>query len=251
MKYLINILILSSLIVACSDCGPVDQNKENELNLYDYNVIALYSFNNTLKDKSLNKIDLEGSNIYFSLDRNDNVNSSLFLNNKDNYPSTNPKFNDTLNLSGRFTISLWVKPELDSCLFDIGNYIDLIGRWGGTGNGNSSYSLVLLSDTTIQGRTYNTTEGNTWITTKAKLKDNKWNNIIMTRDENGMLSIFLNGKIAIKNYVASPQPSNYELYIGKRRDNRSLFYGYIDDVIILNENVPDGEIKKLMNINLK
>lgn len=244
-------LVIIFLFNSCSDNSPRKSNDNViELKPYDGKVVALYSFNSTLKDRSKNHINLQGKNIHYGLDRNQNELSSLLLDNYNNYPSTKLNEYYKLDLSKEFTISMWVKPCLDSCLYDRGQYIDLIGRWGGTGENNSSYAVVLNSDGTIQGRTYNTEDGNTWVTTKSKLKDQKWNHIILTRNIQGVLSIYINSKLSVKDYIATPQSSNYELFIGKRMDDRSLFYGYIDDVIILNDYVQEEEIKKIMNINL-
>jgi hypothetical protein len=235
----------------CNGCNDGNKSEDSNLRLPENNIIATFDFDNNLKDRSANSIELQGSNIKFGLDRFDNPNYALFLNNENNYPHTNINDNSLLNLSNRFTISIWIKPNMDSCLFDIKGYIDLIGRWGGTGKNNSSYAIVLRPDGTIQARTYNVTEGNTWISTKAKINDNNWNSIIMTRNSDGNFRIFINGTLVAKSYIAIPQSSNYELFIGKRRDDRSFFYGYIDDLVILNNYVPDSEIKKLMSSTLK
>lgn len=249
------ILIVSILILnACSDDKTtVQPSIDTEFRLEDYNVVALYGFNQSLIDKSSNEIELLGDNVTYTNDRNNNNNSSLLLNNENDYPKTNVLYNSVLNLSPTFTISLWVKPDLNACKGDKLTYIDLLGRWFATGEGNGAYSLCLLKNGRIEGRTYNHSEpfGNTWVQSNGTLDDSVWSNIIITRDTTDFMTVYLNGELVTKNKTNAPQESKYELYIGKRRDNSSIFVGSMDDVIILDDFIDENKIKSLMNYNIK
>ncbi len=254
MKNVLIILISLMILSACSDDKTTLQPTiDTEFKLENYSVVALYGFNGDLVDNSSNNIELLGEDISYSLDRDSNINSSILLNKQSDYPRTNVLYNSVLDLSPAFTISLWVKPDLSACKGDNLGYIDLIGRWSATGQKNSSYSLCILKNGRIEGRTYNH-DGlfdNTWVQSNGTLNDNEWSNIIITRDTLDLMTIYLNGDLVTKNKTNSPQESNYELYIGKRRDNMSLFHGSIDDIIILDDFVEENKIKGLMNYNIK
>jgi len=187
------------------------------------------------------------------MDRNQKGTSALLLNSEYSFIFTDEKFNSVLDLSTTFTLSMWIKPDLNACRGDKLGYIDVIGRWFATGDSASSYSVCILKDKLIEGRTYNFKgdKDNTWIKSSSTLSDNEWSNIIVTRNDNGLMFIYLNGKEIAKGIVNAPQGSNYELYIGKRRDYSTNFIGLIDDVIILDDYIDESQIENLMNYNIK
>ena len=246
MKYY-SILLLLLLIVACSDDKGVDNDEDF---LDNYEVVAAYGFNNNFNDYTSNEIDLVPTDVNFVSDRNDEGNSAASFNGNSSFLRSN--YTNILDLSPQFTLSVWVKPDLANCKGDQLDYIDVVGRWFATGRLQGAYSICLLKNGTIEGRTYDYTmsPGNTWIPTTSQVNDNSWNNIIITRNETGILLIYLNGEQVASGFVNPPQASEYELYIGKRRDNRSIYAGVIDDVIIINEHVSENDIKKLMEYSI-
>lgn len=250
MKKIMMLLISIVILIACSD----DKSTNTDgFNIDKYNVIALFGFNQSLVDNSTNKIELIAEEISYSMDRNQKGTSALLLNSEYSFIFTDEKFNSVLDLSPTFTLSMWIKPDLNACRGDKLGYIDVIGRWFATGDSASSYSVCILKDKLIEGRTYNFKgdKGNTWIKSSTTLSDNEWSNIIVTRNENGLMFIYLNGEEIAKGIVNAPQGSNYELYIGKRRDYSTYFIGLIDDVIILDDYIDESQIENLMNYNIK
>lgn len=247
------VIILTLALSACKKSdNPVDvDDTDNKVELIENkNIIALYGFNENSEDGSKNKIHLTQNDITFKKDRNSLNNSSASFNGTTSYLKSSQ--DSRLNLSENYTLSVWIKPSLKDCKLDLKNYIDLFGRWSATGSNTSTYSICLLSDGRIQGRTYNSSElGNTWIETKEKVNDNEWNNIIVTRKSNGYLRVYLNGELVGLDISSSPQISNYELFVGKRRDDWSYFAGEMDDLIILDEFTKECDILEVMNYNIK
>lgn len=245
MKYLVFFSFL--IFISCSD----DKGVDNEADfLENYEVVATYGFNNSFEDNTSNEIDLVATDVDFVKDRNNNENSAISLNGNSSFLRSN--YTNILDLSPQFTLSVWVKPDLENCFGDQLDYIDVVGRWFRTGSLQGSYSICLLKDGTIEGRTYDYSipPGNTWIPTDAKVNNNNWNNIIITRNETGILLVYLNGELVASGSANPPQVSEYELYVGKRRDDRSFYAGEIDDIIIINEHLDESSIKKLMNYTI-
>lgn len=253
MKKTIYLLIVLTLaFTACKKKDiPVDDGEETVDFLTNRNIVALYGFNENTYDESKNRLHLRENDITYSEDRNAQENSSVSFDGEYSYLRSN--YNTKLNLSQSYTLSVWIKPDLKQCKLDLENYIDIFGRWSATGSNTSSYSICLIDDGKIQGRTYNSRNSidNTWIETQEKVIDREWNNIIVTRDETGYMKIYLNGIMVANEKANAPQYSSYELYIGKRRDDWSYYAGDIDDIIILNEYTNQEDIEELMNYNIK
>jgi hypothetical protein len=245
VKYLIFLTFFA--FFSCRD----DKGVDNESDFLDnYEVVAAYGFNNNFEDNTSNEIDLISTDVEFVNDRDDNENSAVSFNGNSSFLRNN--YTNILDLSPQFTLSVWVKPDLANCKGDQLDYIDVVGRWFATGRLQGSYSICLLKNGTIEGRTYDyeMSHSNTWIPTEDKVIDNEWNNIIITRNETGILLIYLNGELVANGFVNPPQVSEYELYIGKRSDNRSIYAGAIDDVLIIDEFVAEKDIKKLMDYSI-
>jgi hypothetical protein len=209
MKKFFILLITTFILIGCSDDKTsVEPSIDSEFRLEDYNVVALYGFNDDLIDNSSNKIELLSENVIYSEDRNNNSSSSLLLNSQSDYPKTNVIYNSVLDLSPNFTISIWLKPDLNACKGDILDYIDVLGRWFATGEGTGSYSLCLLKNGRIEGRTYNYSElfGNTWVQSNGTLNDREWNNIIITRMENSSQKIkLMHHRNLIMNFILAKE----------------------------------------------
>lgn len=242
----IYITIIALLLISCDNIK--DDNKQKKAISNNKNIeVVKYGFNGLSNDISSNKINLTNYNSIYKKDRHNNSNNSICLDGERSYLKTN--ISNNLNLSTQFTISLWIKPNYSNCKFDFQGYTDVIGRWYKTGKNNSSFSLVLTKEKKVEFRTYNykLKPYNTWVSCDFVVPENKWTHIIATRDALGVMNIYINGVHSASKFSNPPQASNYELYIGKRRDNRSYFSGCIDDIIILNEYIDKDDVDYFMN----
>ena len=147
MRYTLLIILIT--FIACKRDKGVDSESSF---LDNYEVVVAYGFNNNYEDYSENEIDLFPNNVDFVTDRNNNENSAISLNGNSSFLKSN--YTNILDLSPQFTLSVWVKPDLENCFGDQLDYIDVVGRWFRTGSLQGSYSICLLKDGTIEGRTY-------------------------------------------------------------------------------------------------
>lgn len=174
------------------------------------------------------------------------VNITSSLNNKIGYNAVN--FNGSNNyiqvnnndnyLNGPFTVSAWIYSR------EWNNYKGVLGPYFGQTDGGlvfcqyeNSYVRIGGSNKTSWLNSFNIEP---WI--------NSWKHIVLTRDENNIAKLYIDGKLIqiIENF--NVVPSNNKIWIGKSYDASNRFFnGNLDDLRIYCSALSEKDVLKLYN----
>lgn len=207
------------------------------------NIIAIFKFDGNATDSSASSITADFIGCSFTNGRKSGSQAASFLGSNSTY--INYPANTLLNLTN-FTISMWIKPSTSYGVNPTNsNSFFLVSRWGGTGQGTSSYKIELSTNGYVVGSTYGTNLIINSVTSSKIVQENTWSHIAFVCD-NGDLKLFINGVADNTASGSVPQSSNYSFVIGKNYLVSNGFYnGLIDDLIIYNKVLTSNEIKVL------
>jgi prepilin-type N-terminal cleavage/methylation domain-containing protein len=167
-------------------------------------------------------------------------NNALNFDGNDGYVEVDPR----QNISGRFTVSAWVKLSEDMS----GTIIGTRGP-----DGESSFDFKFCGDgSCIHG---DIGDGTDWFTTAADAPFNYevgvWYNIVYVVNQTGY-TIYVNGQEAASNpmaYSGTPllvdTTNNHHLYVGQVGYNNEFFNGQIDEVAAWDRELSAVEISDL------
>jgi len=200
-------------------------------------LVAYYPFNGNAKDESGNGNDGRVEGAKLSEDRHSNLGGAFIF---DGQTSISVKHQESLQLEGPITITVWIKPST----FDAG-YQRIIQKSNETSG--LGYGIALWNGNSIAfSRFANTSTGNNLLAqARGGLELNKWQQVTATWDKG--YKIFLNG-----NPVSTGTGNNYggnagsDLLIGKNQ--WGAFRGSIDDVRIYNRALAEAEVKALYDL---
>jgi hypothetical protein len=141
------------------------------------------------------------------------------------------------------TVTLWFKSSLKNEVWH-----SLFGC-----NGFTYYNGVTIAtngDGRIRTRIGN--DGNDLVSNSIVDGDNLWHFVAITRDQNNIATIYIDGLLENSNMASGPIDYSKPLYIGKSLQPDSwheYFVGSIDDVRIYNRTLSAVEIHKLFSLN--
>jgi hypothetical protein len=210
--------------------------------------VAYYPFSGNANDESVNGKNGIVYGATLTTDRFGNANSAYYFDGVSDYIKVN---NDTaLNLRN-FTYSIWVKmetiPQYGSgySIFEIGSVPNDGTKYGeilGLSNGyTSKYGWSINSG--------NTDGSVTGFPTDTMPDAKKWYNLVITRSDS-TVSFYINNKLRnIKSvFGLTPFYNNpLDIFIGTRCEFLHYFKGTIDDIMIYDHVLTNGEITCLFN----
>lgn len=205
-------------------------------------LVANWKLDGNAIDSGINGYDGTEQNVTYVDDRKGEKSSAAYFNGTYNINSK-ILINGNLQISNKFTISLWIKPDPSLGENGNGGYFDCISQWGGGGSGLASWNFGITKGSIAFLSTYYTS--NTTKQTNLLIITNQWQHLAVTFD-NGTANFYLNGvyKFTATGYQ-NPQVSKLHVSIGGRQDQLSSFHGAIDDVYIFDKVLSDKEILNL------
>ena len=204
-------------------------------------LVVYYPFNGSADDKSGRGNHGTVSGASLTSDRDDNANSAYSFDGDNDYIEVSD--HDTLDLTGEFTITAWVKPE-SSYGQESFNHIDVVSKWGIAGEGEAAYLLGVNSSGKVVVFTHNG-YANSEHESTGTIPAGSWSHIVGVR-EGTTLKVYINGVID-SSYSDSlaPQNSTLNLAIGQLPEGGNNFHGCIDEVRIYNRALSSSEIADL------
>ncbi len=145
--------------------------------------------------------------------------------------------NASLDLASTMTLEAWIKPN------DIGNYRQIISKFGSAGNYAYQFGLApsgnLRVDISGNGTAYDNL-----ITTTAPILVNAWNHVAATFNA-GILNLYVNGTQAVQtktSTITALKVSTIPFNIGRDPSGVQYFNGLIDEVAIYKRVLTAEEI---------
>ncbi|MBF0371201.1 MAG: cadherin domain-containing protein [Magnetococcales bacterium] len=206
----------------------------------DDELIAFYPFNGNANDESGNELHGEANGATLTTDRFENTDSAYSFDGEDDYILV--EHDDLLNLSGSFSISLWVYRSDESL------YANVLTKGRDCLN---SYWYRL------GGEQFSVTHGNSWCDNEGistDLEMDQW--VFLTAVVDGVgntLTLYSNGEVVGNKEISDFETTNsYPLVIGRHFTNSDgsgsyeyPFNGKIDDIRIYGRALSEDEIQEL------
>ncbi|MFP4242601.1 MAG: LamG domain-containing protein [Chitinispirillaceae bacterium] len=203
-------------------------------------LLAYYSLNGTVQDKSGNELHGNIEEATYSFDRFLQDSSAVRFNGIDQYitvvdsPTNNFDFGQS-----DFSISTWIKTHSSTIGDDLVKH-DVISKGDSY---NTGFSLVIfqnkicacLGDIGYDGLSTDTTE----------INDNDWHHTAVVR-ESGTVKIYVDGKISYSYFFDGDVTTDRDLIIGKHGTKmQNYFEGDLDEIGIYNRSLTEEEIISL------
>lgn len=206
-------------------------------------LLGLWKLNNDAFDYGPNSYNGIEEGMQYIDDRSGTPNSAAYFDGT-GFKKSNIVLPTGLQLSYKFTISMWIKPDPSlGQNGSVGNF-ECISKWGGSGEGRASWAFGINKDANIFLATYNN-NSNVQSAKGSKIVVGKWQHIAATFD-NGNVIFYLNGiSIGEATGMQIPQVSILNASIGARPDFLSSYHGAIDDVYLFDRLLTNAEILKL------
>ncbi len=149
--------------------------------------------------------------------------------------------NDALNISGDFTISVWINHTVDTNGFVASSF----GQAGGGG-----YGILLGGGGVVYCRTDSGSGLTDSYTTTGVLPVDEWHHVAVTLSSSSC-SIYVDGVDQTNTKgTHNLATSNYSFYVGARGDlGGEAYTGYIDELRIYNRSLSGDEIRDLRDFN--
>ena len=209
--------------------------------------LVLYlPLNNSISNLSSETFQISQNEVTFVQDRKGNANSAAYFNGN-SYIKVNK--HSALDLTDEFTMSCWIKPDLN---FDVNPYgtttSSLMGKWGSTGLRSSAYALqIQTANRTACAATYNGSYISLF-NSNSIISANQWMHLAFTFN-NGIGQIYINGILDKEQSLNTPELSDYGFYVGHAAISQGLypfsFQGDMDEVMVFNKALTSDEIKEL------
>jgi hypothetical protein len=178
-------------------------------------------------------------------DRFGNTNSAYSFNGTSNYIALPSGNSSSLNITGNFSASFWIKtPDLSAALLTLGNNIS---------SPYEGYLSGINAGFVGSGKLGVSTGGGVWTGSINTISDNDWHNITYVLNNN-TLKIYLDNVLDIQTTVNNiPISWSGNRVIGCTNDllliPERLYNGIIDDIGIWNRALTQQEITNLYNAN--
>ncbi len=243
---LLSFLVLMTL-VSCKDAttDPTDPTGNTDPIVEFPEMFAHYPLDANAND-IIGNLDGIVNNAQLSFDRFGNANSAYSLTGNDSYIRV--PFADKFNFSSDFTMSLWIKTDMDNCKAD-GTHIDLISRYGDIGNNQANLYFGMTTSSCLECWTH---DGNqhTWIGKENPLSSD-WHHVALVFKnisfQKAEATIYLDGELYISGQLNVPQDSYYDTYFGSRPTGYANFAGSMDDIRVFTKALTDEEIKDVFD----
>lgn len=233
--------LIASLSYSCCEDDPKDSLQDG--------LIAYYPFNGNANDASGNKLDGTVHNASLTTDRKGKANSAYSFDGSTSY--INVAHHDTLNLSGDFTISLWVEISSEQVAHEGIN--DILRKWNGDTAGypfSISFLNPVASDDQENKMLWARYDGSVCSNITSKLTS------VVTRDiflhyviikKGTTTKQYINNTLVAENIdeIECSTNNTADLTIGCRGNLVRYFKGKIDDIRIYDRAITDSEILKL------
>lgn len=219
-------------------CNAVSGSLVNGLQAY-------YPFCGNANDDSGNGNNGTVNGATLTTDRFGNVNSAYSLNGTSNYIALPSGNSTSLNITGNFTASFWIKtPDLSAALLTLGNNIS---------SPYEGYLSGINAGFVGSGKLGVSTGGGVWTGSINTISDNNWHNITYVLNNN-TLKIYLDNVLDIQTTVNNiPISWSGNRVIGCTNDllliPERLYNGIIDDIGIWNRALTQQEVTNLYNAN--
>ncbi|MBI3518432.1 MAG: T9SS type A sorting domain-containing protein [Bacteroidetes bacterium] len=208
-------------------------------------LVGKYSFNGNANDLSGNSNNGTMSNgATFTLDRFGNNNSAASLDGVDDYISLPSGAATSLNITGDFSVSYWVK-TLDNAglLASLGN--NVLSPYEG-------YVSGIDGGTVGSGKVGVSTRG-TWTGSTISINSNNWHNVIYTL-QGGTLKIYIDNVLDKQvTGILTPLSWGGNRVIGCRNDlvmtSATNYAGLFDDLLIYNRALSVTEVGQVYSNN--
>ncbi|SHF39894.1 LamG-like jellyroll fold domain-containing protein [Streptoalloteichus hindustanus] len=147
---------------------------------------------------------------------------------------------DALNLTGAMSVEMWVKPRVvENAHQMLINKVDNASGW------NASFDLVLRPDFKLDFLQGAGTTAGPGLSTET-LAPNHWNHVVVTRDSQGKVAYYINGKKAGEGTPgAKPGANAAPVRIGARVDGNTA-QTLIDEVAVYDRPLSEKEVSKHM-----
>lgn len=182
------------------------------------------------------------SKIAYAENREKDPNKSIYFNG-DSYVQIDDVFG--IDQYETFSVSLWIKLNSDDIGKTQNGYTDLIGKFGGTGVGKSSWGVILNNNKNLGFASYDGKDFNYAYSNKV-LELNKWINVVVVYSSL-QVTIFQDGELVANANCVVPQNSSNPIVIGARYSTPSYFKGFLDDIIIYDRKLTIEEVNVLRN----
>lgn len=208
-------------------------------------LVAYYPFNGDAKD-------------VFGKHNGEVVGNALPTEDKFGNPKAAYSFNGTsqyirvknsgeLNFINTYTLCVWVKPSPTVGSF-FQDRVYLVSYWGEGGNNLGAYALSLTNSLTPVSMIHDGLR-TTQFVSPVSIKANEWSHVVITRDMNSVMHIYVNGKQVAEQTMTSPQNSRYDLLFGASftysNNTCAYFAGSLDNIRIYNRSLNTSEISVL------
>ncbi|MFN8368556.1 MAG: LamG domain-containing protein [Candidatus Kapaibacterium sp.] len=208
-------------------------------------LLAYYPFNGNANDVVGNHHGIVVGGAASTPDRYGNPGAAYMFNGKSQYIRV--KNSPELNFTNTYTLSVWVKPNAN-----VGNsFLDrvyLVSYWGEGGRNLGAYALSLTNTLTPVSMIHDGVFTSQFISPVA-LKPDVWSYVVITRDMNSVMHIYVNGKQVATQSMNSPQDSRYDLLFGASFTGNdqtcAYFAGCMDNIRIYNRSLSSSEITYL------
>ncbi|MBS3999688.1 MAG: hypothetical protein KGZ71_04320 [Desulfobulbaceae bacterium] len=202
-------------------------------------LILNLSFDNIVNDMSSYTHSCQQTNITYTKNRFGKDNSAAYFNGSAYVEVMKSTFMD---FTKTFTIALWVKPDPGYGNTYEGE-VDLVSRYGAATPNMSSFAF-LLKNGYISSEIYKTQSGRSYCPSDFLVQPNIWTHVTLVYNGTSLI-IYANGVEVAQSMVPQPDPSNLNLFIGKRSLNNRIFKGAIDDLKIYNKVLTKADISQL------
>ncbi len=205
---------------------------ENET-VYDY--VSYWRFDENSGSTAYDVTGKNNGTIHGASWSSGGVNSSLYFSGNDYVDCGS---NSSLDITGEFTISTWIKPTQNS------KHATILAKEDYPNN--KGYLLHQLSGTDLMFRLYDGTNKYT-LEASNQVSTNNWQHIVATYDGSEM-KLYKNGtQIASRSGPSSIATTTQPLYIGDRSTVDQAFQGTIDETQIYDRALSATEIEELYN----
>ncbi|MFV9484235.1 LamG-like jellyroll fold domain-containing protein, partial [Christiangramia sp. ASW11-125] len=152
-------------------------------------------------------------------------------------------FDDNFNLSGAFSLEVWVKPETLS-----GKHTILSKRDGNYSNSAPGYDLRITNG--IVSFNWDKTGA---ISSPHKITDNdRWYHIALSHTSTGEYRLYIDGLLMKNTGGAAPTANDYRAILGamdmeNSLDTRDFYHGWMEELRVWNVALTQDQIKLMMN----
>lgn len=211
------------------------------LSTIDTTTICYFPFDNNITSIISNNLTVSSANITFVNDRKGNNYKAAYFDGTSHITVNNDPI---LQINNELTVSVWLKPDIGYGVPSSQGYVYFVGRWNKTGPNTSSWNLSYnVQSNSVIGSTH---DGNinSLCSSQYSLLVQQWTHVAFVYKSNKSY-MYINGELANSATAVAPQFSDYNLEIGWQNDNRCLYKGAMDELIIYRKALSENVIKVL------